>query len=224
MSWTDAFIKKKDDDGKKKEESQESLTPIKEVAQTNYNPLNNRPSPINSYQNNVGVDQKALDKLQDIFDKSNMPGADLYEFITSIKKLEGKNLDEKTKYEMIFDAQSAVGLTKDKLIESGTFYVNTFNDVKNEFDKEYQNEVLEGVTKLNTQADNVIQENANYQKQIEEINKKISDNLTRMQSLRTEASTNENKLMQEKMSFENSYNVFISSLQKHITNVNTYIQ
>lgn len=224
MSWTDMFIKKKEDSNEKQENSsekeiKEKLTTINPVVNTNqnYNPLQNQTQ-------TVGVDQKWMDKLQDIFANANMPGPDLYEFVMSVKKHDGKPIDEKTKFEMVYDALSSVGLTKAKLLESGATYINLFNDVKGEFEKEYQTKYQNDVTNLNAQAENVIQENASLQKQIEEINKKIAENLTKMQTFRTEATTNESRLMQEKMSFDNTHNAFMNNIQKYIEGVKTHIQ
>lgn len=175
-------------------------------------------------QNVATTDASLIQKLQEIFDKANMPGPDLHEFIATLKKYDNKQLDEKTKYELVFDAQSSIGLTKERLLESGKFYITTFNDVKSEFEKEYQGEFQNTVTNLNSQADNVATENANLQKEIENINKKMQENLVKAQQLRTDATTNQNKLIQDKMSFENTYSTFINSVQKYIDGVNTHIK
>jgi hypothetical protein len=225
MSWTDLFIKKNEStstessDDKSVKTTKDTLTPINQV--TNNAPVNQTNQA--NFQT-VGVDQNLVQKLQEIFDQANQPGPDLHEFITSVKKLEGKPLDERTKFETVFDIQSSSGLTKQRLLDSGKFYIDTFTDVKNEFEKEYQTELQNKVGNLNVQADNLISENGNLQKQIEEINKKISENLTKMQQLRNEASSNENKLMQDKMTFENTYSTFVGNVQKYIDNINLYIK
>jgi len=222
MGWKDLFITVKEEPKTEeksiKKDSKETLTPINSVAST----LN--ATSTSNYQATNGVDPNLINKLQEIFDKSNQPGPDLHEFITSLKKLDGKPLDERTKFETVFDIQSSNGLTKKRLIDSGKFYIDTFTDVKAEFEKEFQTELQNNVTSLNTQADNVINENAELQKKIEEINKQITGNLTRMQQLRTDASANENKLMQEKMAFEHTYSTFVGNVQKYIDGVNTYIK
>jgi len=177
-----------------------------------------------SIQNIPTTDAGLVQKLQEIFDKANMPGPDLHEFIASLKKFDGKPLDEKTKFEMVFDAQSSVGLTKERLLESGKVYIATFNDVKSEFEKEYKAEYENTVTNLNAQADGIITENANFQKEIENINKKIQDNLIKSQQLRAEATTNANNLAQNKLSFENTYTSFINGVQKYIDGVKEHIK
>lgn len=220
MSFKDLFFTVKESEGnEKKKEVSKTAEPVVTSTAPIYTAASN-------FQNNSTgtVDQALIEKLQGIFDQANMPGPDLHEFILSLKKFDGKPMDEKTKYEVVFDAQSSVGLTKTKLIDSGQFYITTFNDVKGEFDKEYQAEMASTVTNLNAQADGIITENDNLRKSIEEINTKIQANLTKMQTLRNEASTNENKLMQNKMTFESTYTTFVAGIQKYIDGVKAYIK
>lgn len=222
--WTELFVTKNESS-----EEQNTSNSNNEKNTTQNNTVINTTNTSNFLQNSTtnsnsgAVDQNLINKLQSIFDSANMPGPDLHEFIVAVKKLENKSIDDKTKYEMVFDAQSSVGLTKQKLIDSGKFYIDTFNDVKSEFEKEYKTTLQNSVTSLNTQADNVIKENADLQKSIEDINKKIQENLIRMQKLRTDASVNENKLMQEKMAFEGTFSTFLSGIQKYIDGVNVHI-
>jgi len=213
MSWKDLFIKPAE-----KKEQEEKLTPIKEnAAQVSQN--------FSQPQNFTGgIDQSLIAKMDTIFEQSNQPGPDLYEFISSIKKMEGKPIDEKTKFETVFDAMSTMGLTKQRLIESGQYYMGVFSEVKQEFEKEYNSTLQNTVTNLNAQAESVMQENGALQKQIEELNKKISENLTKSQQLRTEAATNESRLMQSKISFESTHNTFVNGVQKYVDGVNAYLK
>lgn len=212
-SWKDLFIKPAE-----KKEQEEKLTPIKEnTAQVSQN--------FSQPQNFTGgIDQSLIAKMDTIFEQSNQPGPDLYEFVSSIKKMEGKPIDEKTKFETVFDAMSTMGLTKQRLIESGQYYMGVFSEVKQEFEKEYNATLQNTVTNLNTQAESVMQENISLQQQIEELNKKISANLTKSQQLRTEAAANESKLMQSKISFESTHNTFVNGVQKYIDGVNAYLK
>lgn len=218
MGWTDLFYKKNAETADSKvEEKKETLTPI--------NPVNQPNQFINQPQNfSGGVDQNLITRLDEIFAQANQPGLDLYEFIVSLKKLDAKPIDERTKYETTYDIMSTSGLTKEMLIKSGQSYMSVFAEVKQEFEKEFASSQQNTVANLNAQADSVLQENAQLQKQIEDINKKISENLVKMQQLRSDAATNESKLMQEKMNFENTHTTFVNGVQKYITGVEMYIK
>lgn len=216
--WTDLFFKKTETT--EAQPAKEELKPINPVNQpTQQNQFINQPQNFSG-----GVDQNLINRLDEIFAQANQPGLDLYEFIVSLKKLDQKPIDERTKYETTYDIMSTSGLTKETLIKSGQSYMGVFTEVKQEFEKEFASSVQNTVTNLNSQADEVLQENGRLQKQIEEINQKISENMTKMQQLRSEAVTNESKLMQEKMNFENTHATFVNGVQKYLTGVEMYIK
>ena len=214
MSWKNLFVTKKDEPAVEEVKSEPKVKSQAPVV----------PPPIPQTFGTGNASQSLIAKFDEIFEKANAQGLDFFEFIKSLKKMDGRAIDERTKYETVYDTMSTMGLTKDVLLTTGKKYMEIFVEVKQEFEKELSSEVQSKVADLNKQADDVLVQNGQYQAQIEELNAKISENLKRMQQLKSEAAANESTLLQERSDFERTHSIFVNGLQKYITDIETYIK
>ena len=218
MGLADLFITKKEN---KKVEEEKTETTSNFTA---INPLNTNLS--NTSQNfNGTIDEKVVAKLEEIFKNSNLPGPDLYEFVQALKTMDGQPIDEATKYRLTFSSMSVMGLTKAKMLEAADTYKKILAEVKADFDAQFANKFSNQVESKRTDAEKLVMANLDLQKQIEDINKKMSDNLNQMQQYRNEANLAETELNVKKASFELTYSNFITNNIDNQTNkINTYIQ
>ena len=217
MGFGDFFITKKEDKKETEAKKETVNTPFNSI-----NPLNT----VNTNQNFTGViDEKVVSKLEEIFKNANLPGPDLYEFVQALKTMEGQPIDEATKYRLTFSSMSVMGLTKAKMLEAAETYKKILSDVKADFENQFASKLIAQVESKRTDAEKLVASNVELQKQIEDINKKMSENLNQMQQFRNDANMAESELNAKKASFELTYSNFVTNNIDNQTNkINTYIQ
>ncbi|MEZ4920023.1 MAG: hypothetical protein R2792_13045 [Saprospiraceae bacterium] len=70
------------------------------------------------------TDEKSLTFLTQAIEKNNLPGFDYFEFKRAVSSLLQMDIDEATAYKSAFATAATMGLTKDKLLETASYYRN----------------------------------------------------------------------------------------------------
>jgi len=155
--------------------------------------------------------------LEDVFEKTNLPGPDFLEFYKALKTLENQPIAEEQKYVSSFTAFQIMGLTKDQVIQTSKQYEKALEDEAEEFNKELTRKKKEAVIDKRTRVEVLSKENL-------ELQAKIQTNIAEISALNTEAINSESNLEVKSKQFTLAKNSAIAKIQEIITNTQKYIK
>jgi hypothetical protein len=171
----------------------------------------------------AGKKEEYTKHLDDVMEKRNVPGPDYFEFKKALEDMKSSPLDEKTKFTSIFVGFHAMGITKEKLIDTAKVYIDAFGDVKNSFDKDCQ-DVIDGKIKNEEQnAINLEEENKKIDLQMIELNNKKLANTENAKKTREANSNRTNQLNSQKSDFESVYKEKVDEINRNIELINLYL-
>lgn len=175
----------------------------------------------------VKVSQSEIEKFQkhfqNLFDKSNQPGPDYYEFTKMDDSLSQHVPDERTRFSAVFATLSIQQLTKDKLLASADYYKKIFADANQKFEVALQEK---NTTELDMK-----------KKQRTDHEKKIQDHVELIRQLTDEIEISkksivdlENQINNEEKSMNDNRNAFMTvssavmnKIDEDIKKINNYL-
>ena len=175
---------------------------------------------------NTGVvDQKFLDHFQQLFDNSNFPGVDYYEFRKSLDALSSQPLDDKTKFSMVFNILLASDktLTKQHIIDTANQYLSIMSDDKTGFGGKIDQKKNTEIVKRQNQIKDLDDDTASKQQQIELLTKGIQDNQNQKVQLQSEIVTEGSKIDKSEKDFETTYQLVVSNITNDINSLQNYL-
>jgi chromosome segregation ATPase len=170
----------------------------------------------------MGVDEleKFEKYFEQLFEKSNMPGPDYFEFWKMMETLEAHIPDERARITATFAALSAQGLKKENLINTANQYIQIIQTDKQQFEKalgeKVNQEVKQRQQKL-TETEALI---ASHSETIQRLTNEIAEAQALIGKLKTEVIEEENKVRRN----SNGYNIACDAMMKKITTDITKIQ
>lgn len=192
----------------------ENSTPVSDnikttqVAPDNFQNFSNTTKQLNA--DDIDKFEAHFDKL---FDQTNLPGPDYFEFWKMMETLEQHIHDEKARISATFASLSIQGLTKDKLIATANQYKEVILNDKANFEKALQaagsNEIETRKRRL-AEAEQIIQKNSEL---IQKLTKEISENQVNLAKWKSEIQGEEEKFNAKK----NGYNIACEAMLKKIT-------
>ena len=200
------------DDGKDKKESP---VPPKHTAPTQITQnTNTYVANASAAATTGGTDyNKALD---DVCEAGHKDGADFWAFHKTIAKMDGKPITDEMKYQTAFAAFEAQNVTPQKLVESGNYYMGLLDKEATTFANEMAGATTTDVTNKKAAVDAMDKENQDLQK-------KIADNLTKMAQMNSEILTSTNNIANESANFNNQLNIKKSVFVDRVTKIKTYL-
>ena len=164
-----------------------------------------------------------LDIITSVLERSNLPGFDYLEFKQSLDALEKMNMDKQTAIKSAFATASTVGLTKEKLLNTASHYLEILGKEKDEFEDAMQNQIkvkVEGkkeeVKKLRTMINN-------YKKEIEKLEAQIQDSQKTIDSSDLKIRQEADKIEQTKISFDTIFKSIHDIISRDMENFNQYL-
>jgi septal ring factor EnvC (AmiA/AmiB activator) len=163
------------------------------------------------------TDQKSVDFLENAMAKQSQPGFDYLKFKQSIDQLASLKLDGPTSLKSAFATASTMGVTKDSLLQSARHYLTILGDEKKQFDQALNNQVQQRIDSKKEELLKLQQQIEDHKRQISKLEKQIlefEDKISRSDEEVTEAKAS---IEQTKMKFENTYQQFVSAIERDIT-------
>jgi len=186
------------------------------------NPI--RPTPSAPIQA-PALNQQDIDKFEkhfdSLFEKTNLPGPDYYEFFKMMETLEVHIADEKARISAVFASLSIQGLTKAKLLETAAQYKALIEADKAEFnkasDKKAQNE-------LDSRKHNVVsleKKIFDNSELIKNLTKEITEAQGKMAVLKDEIQSEEKKLSSAKTGYIVACDAIMNQINSDILKITT---
>lgn len=170
------------------------------------------------------LNSKIMDKLLTVLSENNQDGFDYIEFKNSIKALEKMQMDEKMKFRSAFATAQTIGLTKDKLINSISFYQKVLNKENDQFLKALNNQT-------NVKVGDKKKELLEYNKMIEDktlqiknIQEEIEEYKKLQGSVEFKIEKDIKQIEQTRSDFETTFYKLMHQISEDVKKINEYLQ
>lgn len=218
MSLSDLFIKK-DKNGETKEiktsPNFQVPTSLKDTLATPTQFANNTAS--------AAEKNEFLAFLNGVYQQSNFPGPDYQEFTDAIKTMDAQPIPENVKFTAIFAGFQVQSVTKERLIETGTKYIEKINEQVTGFNEEIEKTLNSEVAEKQNTALKFSKENDEIEQQMISLTQKKNRNLETIQKLTAEVNEQTTTLSMKKASFKMAADEFIGIVQSNIQKIKTYL-
>ena len=178
---------------------------------------------IDIFSNIEALDAKSVDSLLKAIEKNNIPGFDFVEFKQSLAALAKMNMEEATAIKSAFATASTVGLTKQKLLESGEFYKGVLRKEKDLFDAALVNQIKIKVEGKQNEVKKLQEDIEKHKQTILQLEKQIEDARDVIQSADAIIKTEKDKIELTKNNFEKAFDQLSFQIDVDLKNINQYI-
>jgi hypothetical protein len=168
-------------------------------------------------QQQVTINPKHWEILDDAVNKEDLPGPDFLEFKKAVAALAALPLPETHKYQAAYAPLAATGLTVDKMKSSAKHYVSVIEREMSHFDAEMNDMRAEHILipEQAIESDNMT---------ITALNEEIQDRINKINEINTSIAQRRTEIENKKAEIENIAATFKYTADQYIQNINTDIQ
>jgi chromosome segregation ATPase len=148
-----------------------------------------------------------------------MEGFDYLEFKNSLRSIEGVIPDEGMRYKSAYEMAKTMGLTKEKLIQSATHYVNVLATEDKKFKDALANQKSKQIQSRADQLGSIEKSIQDKQKTIEQLTKEIETSKSQLEAIRNEINEAVVKIDTTNQQFVASYNLVYGQIQEDIQKI-----
>jgi hypothetical protein len=165
------------------------------------------------------IDSKILDSLIKAIESNNLPGEDYLEFTEALKALKDLPIDDNLKIQTVMATLSTKGLTKQKVMESATYYLKILENERTKFYDALKLEVDKQVNRRNEAITKLEQENKAKADQIAKLNAEIEANKATAFNLKNEILSANQKFSQTENDFLLTYNYVAEQINGNLSKI-----
>jgi len=164
--------------------------------------------------------------LQQIIADNDIPGVDYYEFQKAVKQMSNGGMSESILFETVYNSLRIAdpSLSVEKLLSSVDHYISKLREEEKSFEAEMNESIHLEVTSKREEAKSLNEENKRLLLQIEEINKKMSENSNKSLELNNEADLANNRITQTHKNFIVTLGRVVSGLESDKTKISSLIK
>jgi hypothetical protein len=186
------------------------------------------PTPQNvASQSDTGqIDRKFIDHFVELLEKANLPGPDYFEYKQALRNMDGLGLAEDKQFQAAWASFKAMGGVSDPgiLKTSADQYIQILEKDHTSFLKDVEKALKERVGSLNLELKKLEDDNAIYEKQIAEFQKKIEDNKGRLGEISGDITEQSSKIMANRDNFEVTYLNFVNQIKSDLSKINQHLK
>ncbi|MCK7557926.1 hypothetical protein MKQ70_24115 [Chitinophaga sedimenti] len=156
-----------------------------------------------------------------LFEQSNLPGPDYFEFWKMMETLESHLPDEKARLSVVYATLSVQGLTKDKLLESAAQYKLIVEQDRNQFDKAVADKASEEIQGRQQQLADMEKQIADNTALIQQLTQEITAAQSKAAELKTEVTEHERKIAGNRQGYQVASEAMINKIITDIQKIQT---
>lgn len=164
-------------------------------------------------------DQKFIDLLLKAIETNNMEGFDYLEYKNSLKSIEQVIPDESMRYKSAFEMAKTMGLSKEKLIQSATHYLNILSNEDKKFKDAVENQKAKQIQGRTDQIQSFEKSIAEKQQMIEKLTKEIESSRVQLDTFRKEINDAVVKIDATNQQFVASYHLVQGQITEDIEKI-----
>lgn len=220
MAFKNLFVKESTDETKVEKTTSKTPTNFQQPSS-----VNTLATPTQFANNTVTAAEKNefAEFLNAVYQQGNFPGPDYQEFTDAIKTMDAQPIPENVKFTAIFAGFQVQNVTKARLIETGSKYIDMINQQVAGFNDEIEKTLNTEVAQKQNSATKIAQENEEIEQQMVSLTQKKNRNAEAIQKLNAEVNEQTTSLSVKKSSFKMAADEFIANVQANIQKIKTYL-
>lgn len=168
-------------------------------------------------------DPKFTDLLLKAIESNNKEGFDYLEYKNSVRSLEGVIPEETMRFKSAFEMAKTMGLDKEKLIQSASYYLNVLSSEEKKFNDALQNQKAKQVESRSEQMAAMEKGIADKQAMIQKLTAEIEESRKLLDSTKGEIEQALVKIENTKGLFVASYNLVFGQISADIEKIKSNI-
>lgn len=172
---------------------------------------------------NGNVNERFTEMLLGAMNTANMEGFDYIEFKQAIQNLVNLPMDESTRFKSAFAMAQTLGATKDKILQSGQYYLNILKQEQQKFSAAAARQREQQVGAKETESKEMGQTIQQKEEQIRLLNVEIEQLRQKQQQLNNEITEAASKVDATSADFEVSYQHIVEKIQHDLQQINQLI-
>lgn len=173
----------------------------------------------------AGISDEELDKFEkhftSLFESSNLPGPDYFEFWRMMETLEAHVPDEKARIAAVFATLSIQGLSREKLLETAALYQAMVEKDRNEFLKAAEDKASREVEGRKKEITDMEKQIADHSSEIQRLSAEITKAQTGMKALQAQVAEQEQKIAASRQGYDIACQAMITKIQTDIQKIQT---
>ena len=168
------------------------------------------------FQKHEELDQKSIGFLIKAIEANNVEGFDYLEFKMSLSQLKKMEIEDEVAIKSAFATASTMGLTKEKLLQSGAFYQKVLAKEKEKFDEAHQNQVAKQVKSKTEKVAQLEQKIDELKAKIGELEEKVRSYKEVIEKAKSDIQGSQSKIAERKNKFEEAYKALNAEIARDI--------
>ena len=172
------------------------------------------------------VDAKFAEHLANVLAKSNLPGADYFEFREALRSLSGLGLGEDQQFQAAWASFKALGGAPDVTLLAGTAnqYLEALGKDRVAFGQSVEAAIAERVGGLQREQQQLQADTENLTRQLAEMQQKLATNAARLAAIGGEITEQSGKLNQNRQNYEATYGHFTGQIREDLAKIARYLK
>jgi hypothetical protein len=170
------------------------------------------------------LDQRMFDALQKTIQDQNMEGFDFLEFRDSLRTLNNIIPDEATRYKSAYATASTMGVTVERLLETGRFYKSLLEKERDNFNKAVDQQVDQNVTAKGREVEQLQAMIGQKSEEIARLTREIAshqEDMAKAQGVISEAAA---KIEHTRNNFHLTLDTVLNQMQTDMQNIEKYLK
>lgn len=170
------------------------------------------------------VSDRFVEILIGALEKNNQPGFDYFEFRQALANLAKMPMDEATRYQSAYAMAQTMGMTPEKLVESGRFYLGVLEQERVKFTDAHAQQRGRLIGNREQEIQNL--ESAAQEKaaQIQQLQQQIEEHRQRAEALRGEINDATVKIETTRADFDATFANILSQIENDLTKIQQHLK
>lgn len=169
------------------------------------------------------LDDRSLEYLCAAIEKNNLPGFDYFEYKRAVVALRDLKLDEPTAHKSAFATAATLGITKEKLAETASYYRNLVAKEKDQFDLALQNQNATKVAARADEAKRLRDQIERHKIEIARLQDEVAGYLNQIELAEAAVKLEAEKIEKARGAFEKTHQALLLQIDRDIENIHKHL-
>jgi len=176
------------------------------------------------FQDIPETDNRSVQFLVNALEKNNIDGFDYIEYKQALSALAALDIDEATAFKSAYATASTMGLTRNKLLKTASFYLEILQKEKTQFEQAVRQQVQRQVAGKDQQAKNYHKSIETKKTQIERMKEQILEHQAKINELMEEIEDAKGKISSTKKNFDKTFELIENAVKADIDKIQVYLK
>lgn len=186
--------------------------------------VSKKTTPTSSVSTTGTVDKKIYESLIDAIENSNLEGFDYFEYKESIAAMKETIADEATRFKAAYASATAMGISKERLLETAQFYISVLDKEEKDFLTALKSRLKGGLENDEKELNGIDDTIKSKSEEITKLTKEIDTLRTKKESLTKRVSEGKIKVEAAKNNFYVTQNMLKDKIKNDMGKMKSYLK